>query len=382
MLLLGLLFLTVHCAVRHTRLIWVLSLAALTGLTGAAFWLCREAGAWLLPAALLVILGLPLTAVIGRYRSSGRPGPAAGDLVRRAIPVALTLAVLAGTGFAAIAAVSAKNERTYGVSVTSEFAAGTFPEDYAAWSRIRGVPPETISLRPFVPINTAQRAAAAAVNPAARELQPELTDPDFLAKWAGQGCATVGICDDLAGGWAPWAIRDAARFAGRANIATDLQAYFRAVADEINAACADGRLTCAPALPSALQPFLRASIGDTLRSAGYWLIQVPVNADYYSWSCDAQEPIPLSATDRSMLQEGVTGVPATEADAAAEVSGFDELSCLYTSLSSISIAGFVVLLGMSLVGGALGRCWRHDGPGNRCYGFCCSACWSELRLGW
>ena len=66
LLLLSSLFVTTLGALRRTRLIWVLPAAALTGVSGAAFWLCREEGTWILPAALVVVLGLSLDTFIRR----------------------------------------------------------------------------------------------------------------------------------------------------------------------------------------------------------------------------------------------------------------------------------------------------------------------------
>ena len=304
-------FLTIHCAVSGTRLIWVCALAALTGVTGAAFWICREEGAWLAPAALIVVVGLPLLAVTGRNRSRCLSRPLGREILRRVIPVGMAVAVIAATCVASIGLVAARNESSYGVNLTSDFASGGFPRAYAAWSRIRGTPTETLALQQYVPINVTQREAAAGVSAAARELQPVLTDPAFVASANGSGCVTLHVCDDFAGGWTPWAIREAARLVGHADTEQEFQAFFGRVADEINAACGDGRLTCAADLPAAAQPFLRAQAGATLQSALYWLGQLPVNSDYYAWSFDDQEPFPLSATDRAILQQGVTGVPAT-----------------------------------------------------------------------
>ena len=84
LLLLSSLFVTTLCALRRTRLIWVLPAAALTGVSGAAFWLCREEGTWILPAALVVVLGLSLarSSVAARVDS---PTGAVGSGQRRAV---------------------------------------------------------------------------------------------------------------------------------------------------------------------------------------------------------------------------------------------------------------------------------------------------------
>lgn len=76
LLFLSSLFACVWCALRRIGLLWVLLLAALTGISGAALWLCREEGSWIIPAALLIVIALPP----GRFRHTNAiAGPGAGQ---------------------------------------------------------------------------------------------------------------------------------------------------------------------------------------------------------------------------------------------------------------------------------------------------------------
>jgi hypothetical protein len=349
LLFLSSLFSTVLLALRRTRLVWVLPAAVLAGGSGAAFWLCREEGTWIVPSALVVLVGLPLAAFLNRARTDSATVPSGRA---SALRLALVLVVVGATFLAPIGLIGAKNERVYGVNLTNDLSEGAFPRAYAAWSRVRGVP-----LTDYVPVNRAQREAVYQVSAAARELRATLEDPANV--WNQQGCPTLGVCGDFAGGWEVWAFRDAALRAGHFDNEVDYQAFFDTLADEINEACDSGQLTCAPSLPASIQPLLRASIVPTLRSAVYWLGQLPVNDTYYT-PLDSRYLFAVPDADRAILQQGIIGVAGTDSQAQAQLSARESWQWVYELLGWLFIGLFLVMLTASALGLALGMWWRKE----------------------
>ena len=64
--------------------------------------------------------------------------------------------------------------------------------------------------------------------------------------WSVHGCKALSVCDDIAGGWFMWALRDAVAAAGHYASGPSAADYYRRLAREINAACADHNLDCEP----------------------------------------------------------------------------------------------------------------------------------------
>jgi hypothetical protein len=250
LLALGLGFLTSLGVVRRSRWWWVVTGALGTGGTGALYWLTREEGATLLPPLGLVVAGVLLVAWWARRRRepetrSSRPSSAKAG-------VALVLTALAAV--APLAFVRAENSARYGAGLDNDMAQGVFLRAYADWSRVEAGP------RAYrIPITADQRAAVYPVSAAAQELRPSLDDP--RNSWRHYGCADRTRLCDYAGGWMVWALRDAAASAGHFRDASSAQRFFTQLSHEIVAACDDGRLRCAAALPASLQPIQRAPLG-------------------------------------------------------------------------------------------------------------------------
>lgn len=201
------------------RLPW----AVLLGLALGAFWLTREEGVWLVPSVLL----LTAAAVPGPLR------PARRLLGRLAV-----LALPFGLAAACVAAVAGLNYDRYGEAVVVEIQAEPFQAAYGALARVGG---EHFRIR--VPVPEAARREIYLASPAFAELEPYL-EGTLGRRWTRVSCRRIGICDDIAGGWFQWALREAAAGAGHHGSAPAAAAYYRRLADEVNRACATGRLAC------------------------------------------------------------------------------------------------------------------------------------------
>jgi hypothetical protein len=148
-------------------------LASALGLVGAAFWLTREEGFWLVPA-IAVLLAIMFFHV-GRFR----------PIVSRLKPLRVGLAVFS----AILVLVAATNLTVYGVFRLTDCQSGNFMEAYGAISRIT---PAT--WRRYVVFPVDSRLRAYDVSPAALELRPYL-DGEVGRNWRNFGCSQTRTTD-------------------------------------------------------------------------------------------------------------------------------------------------------------------------------------------
>lgn len=212
----------------------------LLGAAWSGLYLTREDDAFLLPAiALLGGAWLWLAWRDGARRLADTLKCAGVVLLAAAIPVL---------------GVSLQNYRHYGWFGTVEFRAAEFKDAYGALARIRAAPART-----GIPVSREAREAAYGASPAFAELRPHLEGPIGLG-WAEASAAWTGLPAgerQIGGGWFMWALRDAVAAAGHARSARTALAYYRRVADEVNAACDERRLPAGPAR-SGFRPQLQA----------------------------------------------------------------------------------------------------------------------------
>lgn len=296
--------LTPRQAVRPV-LVW----GVLLGGALSVYWLSREERVWLLPSmGVLVVAAL----VTGRR---GRP-PTSPDtsLWRRGLAGWVpTLAIMVVAGIclqASTALVRGINDRQYGAPLVTDLVEGEFAETYTAWQSVLAG-----TDRRFVPISRAQREAVYAISPAAREMQPHLEGPLDDA-WAVHGCNTVQVCDDVAAGWIPFAMRDAMVAAGHYATAEAAQTYLRTITEDIDRACAAGQLRCAPHMPALLPRPPLIDEGAVVRSARDSL-RFLLNFDLAE-----QERPPSGGSLKSwqVFAQGVRGISPTPQDALIEES--------------------------------------------------------------
>ncbi len=231
------------------------------GLLGAMFWLTREEGVWLIPALAVVIF----LAVMRIWRRSSVPQSGDDVLPRRvdqlkAIVFPLALAVV---GFVlAESLVATLNYRHYGVFETNEVGTASFQRAYGAITRIR-----QDEWRPYILFPEDARRRAYAASPAARELALSLEG--FTGEgWRQASCSSmnVPVCTEVLAGWLMWELRDAVRDAGHYRTASEASQFYETLADQIDAACADGRLACLPRRATLRPPFRMQYLEETLRS--------------------------------------------------------------------------------------------------------------------
>lgn len=212
------------------RTVWALVAGSAIG----AMWLTREEAVWTLPMLLL-----PL--VVAGWRDRRRP-----DRRARILGLILPLAVAA----LPVAAIAGQNFRVYGFWGIVEFRDDAFVSAYSALCRVRPQDPER-----RIPVTRLARERIYQVSPAFASLRHEIEE--------GIGAAFMRVTRDytgipeaeheIGGGWMMWALRDAVAFTGQAKSAPQAQAFYRRLADEVNAACDQGRLP-ASSLRNSMRP--------------------------------------------------------------------------------------------------------------------------------
>ena len=154
----------------------------------------------------------------------------------RAVYLVLPFVALIG----ALWTLRAVNHYYYNGWISVDAKDGGFPNAYGALLRI--TPAEEIS---GVPVTKETRLRAYAVSPTFAELQPILEGRTGTI-WATHGWEKDDdhphANQEIRGGWFGWALRQAAYETGYYRDAGTTSRFWQRVADEINAACDDGRL--------------------------------------------------------------------------------------------------------------------------------------------
>lgn len=315
------------------------------GVVLCGYWLTRAEHPWLLPA-----LGwLLVAAAVLRRRRNRQRRTWRGWLVAAAPVVGgavLAVAVLA----AGVLAVAAQNQRSYGVFLTDDFAGGNFPRLHSAWQSVHAGPE-----RRYVPIGRAKRLAVYRVSPAAAELESDLEGPQqgFVAG----SCARYGVCDDITAGLIPYAIRNATANAGQAGTERAAQRFWGQVADQIGAACSDGRLRCGRPMPMMLPELSAVHVSAFAASAWSslrWLV-------IYGPAQTGRPPSSGSPRNWALFHREVNGVPDTlQEQQPSERSGLDRARYLVV-LRVAYAAGLLVGLPLALAGFVLAPLRRPAG---------------------
>jgi hypothetical protein len=202
-----------------------IALSSFTGIVLGWTWLSREESIWFLPG--LAVLALGAVAINRKDASQLRA-------------VALRCGLAALLFFAVIAAFMTANLIKYGAFVGIEINSGNFPAALDALQDVDAGP-----IKPHVPVPLTTRSAVAMVSPTFKPLRDALAAGGSLAGYGSFACEFyVDSCGDIGGGWFMWAFRDAGSLNGFYQDAATSNLNFGKIADDIAAACSDGRLTC------------------------------------------------------------------------------------------------------------------------------------------
>jgi len=212
--------------------------ASLAGLAGGLLWLTREES----PLIVLAVAS-SLDVVVWRHRERGFGWRAT---------VSQMIGPSLGTFVIVAAIVSAAETATwvrYGVFAPSAFTTPHYTRAYSALLQIR--PPARTA---YVSISHGARELAYEVSPAFARLRSFLEGPPSQT-WRDYSRA-VGVTDDFATGWFPWAFESALQSSGCSKNMTLREDCLRDIADELELGLADGRLPRRSAMFGPIAPDL------------------------------------------------------------------------------------------------------------------------------
>jgi hypothetical protein len=241
--------------------------AASLGIAFSAAWLTREEGTLLWVTVAAVLLPAGVAAARSRaLRSWLRPAAAS---------FAVGLAVIA----ASLGSVAWANLRAYGVFRVNDHTAPPFTSALGALYSVEH--PHPIPYR-VVPLEV--RAQLYRESPAFGSLLPFIDGRDGSRAqregWRRLTCAIYpSACGDYGGCWFDWTLRLAVSDAGHYRTASEADAFYLRLHDEIAAACDQGRLRCTARHDTVVPPLRGAGWGDVLRYTllgGYEVLTFPL----------------------------------------------------------------------------------------------------------
>lgn len=253
------------------------------GVALALFWLTREEGVWFVPG---VAVALGYAAVrTARDRSLPHRFAHAGAILL--VPVSIVLLAIAG--------LAALNRHHYGLSCVNELKAPFFEKAYGALTRVTAPP------RHLTPVTAAAREKIYAVSPLFADLKPHL-DPPGTNETSGRPSDPR----EYFGGMFIWRFRDAVAAHGHANSLPEARTYYLQLAEEVNAACADGRLECGPERAS-LSPEWRNGYAVPLVSAVGECLHIVLRLSWVS----VDQRAGIGPNDAFPLYTDVTNMPVS-----------------------------------------------------------------------
>ncbi len=250
----------------------LLSWALGAGLSWASLAHTREDAVWVLPAALVILL-VSAAAVWLDGRAAGERKGA------RFLKIAVFLcpALICWASYPAVASI---NEARYGLYTYNELSDSHFSD---AMKAIYSVKMEGEDIF-CVSVSRDKLRLLYEVSPSLAEIQDTLEPAMDL--WTVNDRHPDD--DQVEDGWFFWVLREAAAREGYHENPQKADAFYKNVAEEIQAAFADGRLTRQPVMPSALMPPWRKGYFGKLLSAMGETIR-------FVFSFDKNEPQVLAA---------------------------------------------------------------------------------------
>ncbi len=195
---------------------------------GCAF-LTREEDIWILAtlvtlfvvAALIAIVRMGLLGVLEKWRI-----------------VILRTFIASGAFVAIVCPVMLANHFAYGNAIVSEFRSSEFRAAMGALARVGDIHPSG-----YVPVPQSSLEEVFKVAPVTAGMKEHWQR--VSAGWSSEGAnLKPAHPHEVAGGWFAWAFRDAAAAAGHHLSASAARDFYAQLANEVNAACDEGALTC------------------------------------------------------------------------------------------------------------------------------------------
>ncbi len=311
----------------RTAKLWKYVLISIgSGLFFSAFWLTREEGIWIVPFIVCVVLYLAAFLV---WQKSSIP-----DWKIRLVLIALPFVIL----WVSNHVVSYINNQDYGVNTTVEFKDPQFLSAYSALTRV-----QTSNWMPVIPVSKQSRQQIYEVSPAFSELQPYL-EGDLGSGWEDASAMFYPqYKGEIAGGWFMWAFRDAVADAGYYSNGDVAMGYYSRLANEVNTACSQGKLSCVKSTDSMIPPLNKHYVRPFISTLG--------QSFSYLLGFKEYNPIPANVSgsiDSTSLISSITHEPATNSYSRARVQSLTNIGSIYQVLfpvlTYLSVIAFILML--------------------------------------
>jgi hypothetical protein len=202
---------------------WALCL----GLNLTAFWNTRDESIWIVPSLLLLLIWSVGNAILNR------------STWWKILALHLLVLALWQGGTLLICTI---NYNQYGVFTSNEITSSAFKSAYGGLLRIK-----TLDEGQHLPVVQSARMKAYEVSPAMRELK-QFLEGEMGTRWR------MGY-RDIPAAFFVYAFRDAVAYADHYQDAPETFAFYRRIGQEIDQACAAGRLDCRPRVFSLIPPW-------------------------------------------------------------------------------------------------------------------------------
>lgn len=231
----------------------------------------------------------------------------------------------------------------YGLPILHDFGEGEFPKMIAA---LRSIHAKKDNRYVMVP-----QEALASLSREVPRLEP------VIRRLAAPGretvsCQWLGVCTEWAAGWFLYWIKDAAYDAGLTRDLRSGQAYFRAVREDIEAACSAGRLQCSPKGRGLMPPFelrwTRALVKEAADLSAMLVRPDAVERQMPTSSHDVKLDNAFARVTHSKIERAPESLSAAQA---LELSQRSTLDSLHGLISMVVIVAAVLLACFALVEG-------------------------------
>jgi hypothetical protein len=276
---------------QNSFIVW----SAILGGGLAWFWNTRAESVWIVPT-----IGIVYTVIIVKivFTSTGKHRFLRLKKLGYSI-VCLTVPVIIVTS-----SISLATYYKYGIFSTTDV---TTPGIKAAYSSLLRVIPDT--QKHWVHVSKEARLKIYSVSPSFARLSSYL-EGEKAQVWREASCRDGGICDDYAGAWFLWALRDAVADAGEYKSAPATEAFYYDIAREVNVACQSGSLRCKR------KSFLSSSIPNPgINSSEFILFMNGIGSLSKELLISSLTPLQLSSGEediahRKVYYEKITREPA------------------------------------------------------------------------
>ncbi len=236
---------------RNSKIWKNITISLLAGLILSCFWLTREDGIWLLPITIGIIGYTALIIFLEKQKIY--------YWKLKLVLIILPFMVM----WLSIFTVSAINYHYYGVRAVVEVQSPQFLAAYSSLTRV-----ESGTWMPVIPVSTASRNAIYKVSPAFQKLKPYL-DGSVGAAWTNVSTSVYPqYPGQIAGGWFMWAFRYSVESAGYYKNGQTAMGYYSALANQVNKACAEGKLKCTYSTDNMYPPLNKKYIKPFITAMG------------------------------------------------------------------------------------------------------------------